>query len=478
MRAVAVDSEREVRLAAPSKVNHAGWASAAGANSVDDMAIIVEKQHMPPAAARRRRPGPWSPRAWKQALFVAAAIPVQVAWVVLFLIIVRSSIRPDSEGRHEWPLLLALLPLLLLLPVLTWIHRHRLRVTAGVAISSQPALTRWPSLRTITSAARSQAVWRQVGYHVLAAPVLAAAAIAAVGSWLVGIAFATIYSYSHAMPPTSWPSRGLYRDPSVEHLPQILGLQIDAWLTLAGVTLLFAAPWLTAGVQALDVRAARALLGPSRAEELEHRVEELAETRAGAVDAADAERRRLERDLHDGTQQRLVSLAINLGMARAQVSTAEEACQAIADAHEEAKSALAELRDLIRGLHPAVLEDRGLDAALSGVAARMPIPVRLTVDLPRRPAPVIEAVAYFVVSEGLANIAKHAQASQAEIVVSRAGDRLHIIVSDDGVGGADPTRGTGLTGLAKRAASVDGTFEIVSPPNGPTLLTVDLPCAR
>jgi len=241
---------------------------------------------------------------------------------------------------------------------------------------------------------------------------------------------------------------------------------------------LLAAPWLTAGVQALDVRAARALLGPSRAEELEHRVEHLSKTRAGVVDAADAERRRLERDLHDGTQQRLVSLAINLGMARAQVSTAEEARQAIADAHEEAKSALAELRDLIRGLHPAVLEDRGLDAALSGVTARMPIPVRLTVDLPRRPAPVIEAVAYFVVSEGLANIVKHAQASQAEVVVSRAGDRLHIIVSDDGAGGADPSRGTGLTGLAKRAASVDGTFEIVSPPGGPTLLTVDLPCAR
>jgi signal transduction histidine kinase len=196
------------------------------------------------------------------------------------------------------------------------------------------------------------------------------------------------------------------------------------------------------------------------------------------VDAADAERRRLERDLHDGTQQRLVSLAINLGMARAQVGTTEEARQAIADAHEEAKSALAELRDLIRGLHPAVLEDRGLDAALSGVAARMPIPVRLTVDLPRRPAPVIEAVAYFVVSEGLANIVKHAQASQAEVVVSRAGDRLHIIVSDDGNGGADPRRGTGLTGLANRAASVDGTFEIVSPSGGPTLLTVDLPCAR
>ena len=112
------------------------------------------------------------------------------------------------------------------------------------------------------------------------------------------------------------------------------------------------------------------------------------------------------------------------------------------------------------------------------MAARLPIPVRLTVDLPRRPSPAIEAVAYFVVSESLTNITKHAQASQAEVVVQRAGDRLHIIVSDDGAGGADPARGTGLAGLAKRAASVDGTFEIASPPGGPTLITVDLPCAR
>jgi signal transduction histidine kinase len=196
------------------------------------------------------------------------------------------------------------------------------------------------------------------------------------------------------------------------------------------------------------------------------------------VDAADAERRRLERDLHDGTQQRLVSLAMNLGMARVEATTAEQAKDAIAAAHEEAKAALTELRNLIRGLHPAVLEDRGLDAALSGVAARMPVPVRLTVDLPLRPQPVIEAVAYFVVSEALTNVAKHAQASQAEVVVQRAGDRLHLIISDDGVGGADPARGTGLAGLAKRASSVDGTFEIASPPGGPTLITVDLPCSR
>ncbi len=182
--------------------------------------------------------------------------------------------------------------------------------------------------------------------------------------------------------------------------------------------------------------------------------------------------------MHDGTQQRLVSLAMRLGMARANPADVMQAHQVIAESHEEAKAALAELRNLVRGLHPAVLEDRGLDAALSGVAARMLIPVRLTVDVPRRPSATIEAIAYFVVSEGLTNITKHAQASQAEVFVRRAGDRLHIIISDDGVGGADPARGTALAGGATRAGSVDGTFDVASPPGGPTLITVDLPCAR
>ena len=481
MRAVAVDSEPEVKLAAPSNVNLAGWASAAEANSVDDMATLVDRQHMPPAPERRRRPRPWSPRAWRQALYLAASIPALLGWLIVPYLLLRGL---NDWGLGNWlsgpmALIVAFYALLLLLPVLTQVHRHRLRVTAGIAIARHPkGQYRWPTPAAVAAAARSQAAWRQVFYHLVAAPALAVAATVAVATWLGSLVYLFVYAYAWGLSADSMLHRGLYRDPSATHLPVILGLQVDAWLTLAGVAGLFAAPWLTAGVQALDVRTARALLGPSRTSELEHRVEQLAQTRAGVVDAADAERRRLERDLHDGTQQRLVSLAINLGMARAQVSTAEEAHRAIADAHEEAKSALAELRDLIRGLHPAVLEDRGLDAALSGVTARMPIPVRLTVDLPRRPAPVIEAVAYFVVSEGLANIVKHAQASQAEVVVSRAGDRLHIIVSDDGVGGADPSRGTGLTGLAKRAASVDGTFEIVSPPDGPTLLTVDLPCVR
>ncbi len=425
------------------------------------------------ALARRHRRVPWSSRSWSEALYLAGGIPAQLA-APLIVIAVFYALDPRPV-LVALPLSLALVALAM--PLLTRLHRHRLRTVAGVTIPPQPARRDWLSARGIAAAARSSAVWRQLLYHLLVGPALAVAAAAALGMWLAGLLWAFSLAYAKLLPAETMLARGTYPSPA-GHLPRLLGVQLDVYLSLIGVLLLFLAPWVTAGIRTADIAGAQALLGPSRAEELEHRVEHLTQTRAGVVDAADAERRRLERDLHDGTQQRLVSLAMNLGMARIQAATAEEARRAIAEAHEEAKAALAELRDLIRGLHPAVLEDRGLDAALSGVAARMPIPVRLTVDLPRRPPPVIEAVAYFVVSEGLANIAKHAQASQAAVFVQRAGDRLHVIISDDGVGGADPARGTGLAGLARRASSVDGTFEIVSPPGGPTLLTVDLPCVR
>ena len=425
------------------------------------------------APARRYRRVPWSPHAWGEALYLAGGIPAQLA-APLIGALVFYSIDPRPVPAV---VPLSVLATVLVMPLLTQIHRHRLRATAAVVIPAQQLIERPLSVQSIVTASRSPAFWRQLSYHLLVAPALAVAALAAMGMWLAGLLYTLSLGYARWLGSETMLARGAYPSPA-DRLPRLLGLQLDVYLTACGIVLLLAAPWVTAGVRALDVNAARALLGPSRAEELEHRVEHLTQTRAGVVDAADAERRRLERDLHDGTQQRLVSLAMNLGMARAQAETTDEARQAIVEAHEEAKAALAELRDLIRGLHPAVLEDRGLDAALSGVAARMPIPVRLTVDLPRRPSPVIEAVAYFVVSEGLANIAKHAQASQAEVFVQRTGDRLHVIISDDGVGGADPARGTGLTGLARRASSVDGTFEIVSPPGGPTLLTVDLPCTR
>ncbi len=413
---------------------------------------------------------PWSPRSWNRILFLAAGIPVQAATPVV--VVGMGWARP----RVMWSLLFLILSFFLV-PALTWIQRHRLRTTAGIEIPPQPVIPGRLSRDGIVIALQARSTWRQLAYHLVVAPLLAAAALAALCCWLAGALYALVYTYAWDLNPDSMLKRGWSASPNA-HLPHLLGIPVDIYLTAGGIALLLAAPTVTSWVSSLDGWAARELLGPSRAEELEHRVAKLAKTRAGVVDAADAERRRLERDLHDGTQQRLVSLAMNLGMARAQTTTAEEAREAIAEAHEEAKAALTELRHLVRGLHPAVLEDRGLDAALSGVAARMRIPVKLTVDVPRRPAPVVEAVAYFVVSEGLTNITKHAQASQAEVYVQRTSDRLHIIVSDDGAGGADASRGTGLAGLAKRAESVDGTFEITSPAGGPTLLTVDLPCAR
>jgi signal transduction histidine kinase len=428
------------------------------------------------APARRYRRVPWSPRAWSQALYLTGSVPAQL--IALLIVLIPFVWLHHKDGGHPWLLVpLGLVVVFFAVPALTAIQRHRLRATAGVLISPQPTIPNRLSPQGIAAAGRAPATWRQLGYHLLAAPALAGAALTVFAVWLAGIVYTFVYAYAWTRPAGSL----LQRDQSAPlpgHVPPFSYFPIDAYLTAGGIALLAAAPWLTAAVGALDAMAARALLGPSRAEELEHQVERLAETRAGVVDAADAERRRLERDLHDGTQQRLVSLAMRLGMARAEHPDAAQARQVIAEAHEEAKAALLELRQLVRGLHPAVLEDRGLDAALSGVAARLPIPVRLTVDVPGRPSPTIEAVAYFVVSEGLTNIAKHAQASQAEVFVQRANDRLHIIVSDDGVGGADPASGTGLAGLAKRAASVDGTLEIASPPGGPTLLTVDLPCAR
>ncbi len=231
-----------------------------------------------------------------------------------------------------------------------------------------------------------------------------------------------------------------------------------------------------------DAALGRRLLGPSEAEALALRVESLARSRTDVVTATDAERRRIERDLHDGTQQRLLSLAMNLGMARVALSDASDPARAaIERAHDEATLALTELREFVRGLHPSVLDDRGLDAALSGIVARSPIPVALRVDVPTRCAPSIEAIAYFVVSESLTNVVKHARATRIEVVVERLGDRLRVTVTDDGRGGAvllPPATGAGygLRGLRQRAAAVDGTLSVTSPAGAPTSVVVELPC--
>src|SRR6202012_4584629 len=288
----------------------------------------------------RSRRVPWSLAAWRQALFLIGGIPVQI---VALLVIVLCCIGAPKV----WPLpLIGLAAVFLALPALTWIQRQRLRATTGADIPARPgSADRW-SPAGLLATVRSRSTWQQAAYHLLAAPLLAAGAVLSFVLWFGGAAYTLLYTWAWTEPAGSLLSRGQ----SEHNAIPLLGLiPVDLYLTVAGVAALLAAPWLTTAVTALDTRAAWVLLGPSRSEELQLQVERLTQTRAGAVDAADAERRRLARDLHDGTQQRLVSLALQLGMARAEQPDGEQARLVIAEAHEEAKAALVELRDLILG---------------------------------------------------------------------------------------------------------------------------------
>ncbi|MER7748711.1 sensor domain-containing protein [Streptomyces bacillaris] len=233
-------------------------------------------------------------------------------------------------------------------------------------------------------------------------------------------------------------------------------------------------PFITRGLTAVDRALVRGLLSPS--DELERRIAELESDRGVVVDTAAADLRRIERDLHDGAQARLVALAMGLGLAKEKLTDdPEAAARMVEEAHGEVKVALQELRDLARGIHPAVLTDRGLDAALSAIASRCTVPVSVSVDLPGRPAEAIEGIAYFTVSELLQNVSKHSGARSASVEVWRAADRLLIQVTDDGSGGARLDGGSGMAGLAERLGAVDGLFVLDSPVGGPTAVTAELP---
>ncbi|MEU6062915.1 MULTISPECIES: sensor histidine kinase [Streptomyces] len=233
-------------------------------------------------------------------------------------------------------------------------------------------------------------------------------------------------------------------------------------------------PYIVRGLSNVDRVMVRGLLSPS--DELERRIAELESDRGVVVDTAAADLRRIERDLHDGAQARLVNLAMGLGLAKEKLlEDPDSAAAMVAEAHGEVKLALQELRDLARGIHPAVLTDRGLDAALSSVASRCTVPVKVTADLESRPAAAIEGIAYFTVSELLQNISKHSGARSASVDVWRAKDRLLIQVWDDGRGGARLDGGSGMRGLADRLGAVDGLFVVDSPPGGPTTVTAELP---
>ncbi|REK90241.1 sensor histidine kinase [Streptomyces inhibens] len=235
-------------------------------------------------------------------------------------------------------------------------------------------------------------------------------------------------------------------------------------------------PWVARWLSNVDRAMVRGLLSPS--DELERRIAELESDRVTVTDTAAADLRRIERDLHDGAQARLVALAMGLGLAKEKLleGQSDESVAAMVDeAHGEVKLALQELRDLARGIHPAILTDRGLGPALGSLAGRCTVPTTTAVDLTERPAPAIEGIAYFTVSELLQNVSKHSAARQASVEVWRTEDRLLIQVEDDGKGGARLDGGSGMAGLAERLGSVDGLFVLDSPVGGPTRVTAELP---
>jgi signal transduction histidine kinase len=329
--------------------------------------------------------------------------------------------------------------------------------------------------------------WRAVAFTVLKAPV------ALIQAFAVSNAVCGLIDITY---PVAWP---LFRNhPSGTHLSPLIVVQpqgifeyhISTWpetflAALLGLAWALAGVLLAKGSIALDRRLIRSLLGPGT---LTERVTELERTRALAVDDSAAALRRVERDLHDGAQMRLAALAMNLGMAQeklgaeGELTDAVTARELIAAAHRNAVDALADLRDIARGIHPPVL-DNGLAAALESLAASSAIPATVIagtefrdLDPAQRPSPAIETIAYFCAAELMANATKHSYANQIKIeITSERRGVLRLRITDDGIGGADGSRGSGLTGLVQRVSTVDGRLELSSPPGGPTVAVVDLP---
>ncbi len=257
-------------------------------------------------------------------------------------------------------------------------------------------------------------------------------------------------------------------------------LACAAAATLLGLVLLLVLPAAIAGLCRADTSIARALLTPNADQHLQQRVSELQGSRDASVASSAAELRRIERDLHDGAQQRLVSVAMTLGLAKERLGEAADpqTKELVGKAHDDAKQAIAELRDLVRGIHPAVLTDRGLDAAVSALAARCPVPVEVRSELGgRRLSPAAEGAAYFVVAEALTNVAKHSAARKATVQLEERDGRLFVDISDDGIGGAAAASTGGLRGMVDRVTAVEGRIRIASPAGGPTTLSVEVPCA-
>jgi signal transduction histidine kinase len=321
----------------------------------------------------------------------------------------------------------------------------------------------------LRAVARDPATWRDLAWVPLDATAGTVLRLLPVALLVLGLGGLAV--------PAIWPLLPAGTDLGYLGLVRVTDQPSANLVALEGVLVLLLWGWATPRLLRADAHLARLLLGPTEGARLASRVAELTETRAETVDTQAAELRRIERDLHDGVQARLVALGMSLGMADEAVGEDPEAArELLAEARQATSQALAELRDVVRGIHPPVLADRGLDGAVRALALASPLPTDVQVNIPGRlPAPV-ESAAYFAVAEALTNVIKHSQAGRCWVRLRHAGGRLAMEVGDDGKGGAEPAGGSGLPGIRRRLAAFDGTLVVTSPPGGPTVVSMELPC--
>ncbi len=345
---------------------------------------------------------------------------------------------------------------------------------SGTAVPPPAPFRPRPGLGWIGAGLKDATAWRARLYLALKLPTGILGFVAAITFYGYGLGGVTYWIWRPFL-PCNTSTTGV-----CHHGAEFLnGVYLDtAWMVtstaIVGLLLLLLAPWIVHGVLSLDRLLVRTLLGPTASAE---RVQELEQTRAQAVDDSASTLRRIERDLHDGTQARLVALAMNVGLAKEKLAEGGDSVEArrlLDTAHSTAKEAIIELRDLARGIHPPVL-DAGLDSALATLAAHSAVPVDLRTAIAQRPSPAIETIAYFCAAELLTNVAKHSGAKHATVDARTAAGVLRLQVSDDGHGGARVGAGSGLSGLGDRARTVDGRLSVDSPDGGPTVVTVELP---
>ena len=446
-----------------------------GAESPYDVGHLV--------AALRRAPSGWRlPSTWRATANLVLWLGTSYLLALITLVGLLASLM---TGWVTEPAVAVRALMLRLLAETFEVDRQRIARFSGVHIpslalapiytdASPPALQRaW---------VQSPLRWRLPAYALTRAVTASAALAAAMAWWWVTIVCLDMAIWKllvHRSRFDSYLPLHVLGETFTTEAVTVVDAIMRAVIGVAGVLLW---PVVPRAATALDVALAHPLsgwlLGPSTSE-LSREVDRLSETRAQAVTAADAERRRIERDLHDGFQPQLVNLALNLGLARSRLATDPDGAAVLLDrAHEDAKRATADLRNLVRGIHPSVLDERGLDAAFSALAASSRVRLQIDVHLDERPPREAEAIAYFVVAEAITNVNKHANAGTATITVSEIEGSLRVLVQDDGGGGAHSELGGGLAGLADRIAAVDGTFSVTSPAGGPTWIEARIPCAR